>query len=159
MFVQNVPDYFFVFIYKDQVTVQWSLAGKTESHRFSKDNRNGNWHTLHFAIKDREFSGGFNESDTYNDDPPNIMVTDFNVTLFSELFQKGTVYLGGSERKSYELLSLHNQYTKLVSSSYVTNSSDAGSNTIDIPINTLSTEVPIIEKVRDKFKVFVYVYA
>lgn len=150
MFVQSEENYFFVHVHKNQVTVQWSFFGKPSSFRFSKDNMEGVWNTLYFTVKDKFFYGGFKES--VIDDTPEFQANDFNYTSFTMLFKKGTIYLGGSEKKSFEFLSLHERYEKYNSTSYIINNS-VTEPTIDIPINALQTEMPFKNIIRDKYKV------
>lgn len=149
LYVQTDDDYFFIFINKDEVTVQWSILGKPESHRFIRKNMEESWNTLYFIIKDRVLYGGF--KDSVLDDAANIQSNDFNATSFTLLFMKGTVYLGGSDRRSYELLRLHERYEKYNAS---TNNSVTEA-TIEIPMNALQTEMPFKNKAKDKYKVSV----
>lgn len=150
MFVQNEQDYFFVYVHKNQVTVQWSFFEKPVSYRFSRDNMEGIWNTLYFTIKDKKLYGGFKES--VIDDTADFQVNDFNLTSFMSLFKKGAVRLGGSEKKSYEFLSLHDQFEKYNATSYVINNS-VTEPTIDMPINALQTEIPPKNQMTDKYKV------
>lgn len=150
LYVQNDDDYFFIYINQNEVTVQWNILGRPESHRFTKENMEESWNTLYFVIKDRIFYGGF--KDLVLDDTANFVANDFNATSFTILFVKGTVYLGGSDKRSYELLRLHERYEKYNASSYITNNSVTES-TIDIPINALQTEMPFKNKAKDRYKV------
>lgn len=108
------------------------------------------WNTLYFVIKDRVLYGGF--KDQVLDESANFVANDFNATSFTILFMKGKVYLGGSNKKSYEFLQLHENYEKSNASSYITNNSVTEA-TIDIPINALQTEIPFKNKAKDKYKV------
>lgn len=148
MYVVSGDDYFFIYVNKDEITVQWSLLGSPDSYRFGKENPNGDWNVLVFKMKDMVFQGGFKEN--VEDDNSNINVNDFNTTAFNDLFVKGIFYLGGSKRNSFKFLRLHNQYTKYNNSSYITNNSVTETNTVDlpIPIELSATD----EAVPDKFK-------
>lgn len=150
LYVQNDEDYFFIYINKDEVTVQWNILNHPESHRFTKENMEESWNTLYFIVKDRILYGGF--KDLVLDDTANFVANDFNATSFTILFMKGIVYLGGSDKRSYELLSLHDRYERYNASSYITNNSVTEA-TIEIPINALQTEVPFKNKAKDRYKV------
>lgn len=157
LFVQNEDDYFFIFVHKNQVTVQWSFFGRNESYRFAKEDMENSWNTLYFVIKDHVLHGGFKE--LVDDDTPNIISNDFNTTSFTLLFMRGTVYLGGSDRRSFDLLQWHDKYEKYNSSNDVRSVSVTEA-TIDLPINALSTEMPFKTKSfkdrKDKYKVCIY---
>lgn len=156
MYVKNEEDYFFVFVLRDEVTVQWSLMGKIESRRFSKDNTNGDWNILIFRIKELMFYGGFKEN--VEDDNANVVVNEFNTTAFDDLFARGTIYLGGSDKRASHFLNLHYNYTRYNSSTYITNNSVTDSNSVEVPTATLPPEFVANENinVRDKFKVIYF---
>ncbi|XP_050294344.1 protein crumbs isoform X2 [Anthonomus grandis grandis] len=102
LFAKNNADYFTVFIYHNEVVIQWNLGSGIITHRFKKDRFDGQWLTLIFSFKEQIFKGGFKEN--VLDLSPNIEVPQFDVVSLSELFKQGEIYIAGSDNFTFNFL-------------------------------------------------------
>lgn len=57
LFAKNRADYFTVFIYHNEVVIQWNLGSGVVTHRFKKDKFDGQWLTLLLHFKEQNFRG------------------------------------------------------------------------------------------------------
>ncbi|XP_019763330.2 protein crumbs isoform X1 [Dendroctonus ponderosae] len=102
LFAKHNADYFTVFIYHNEVVVQWNLGSGITTHRFKKDNFQGQWLTLLFHFTDQTFKGGFKENvlDLF----PNVESAQFDVVSLTELFKEGDIYVAGSDNKTFNFV-------------------------------------------------------
>lgn len=112
----------------------------THIYKFEKEKFNGQWITLLFLLDDGNIRGGFNES--VRDDNPDFNLNEFHIKNFTEMFEKGLVYVGGNNETH-----VHNPY----------NHSNHNNHTVtDIMSNSLESNTPINLpefQETDKFKV------
>ncbi|CAG9817889.1 unnamed protein product [Phaedon cochleariae] len=96
LFAKLDDNHFVIFIYHNEVVVEWRFDMQTTTKRFRKDRFEGQWMSLLFFIDDRRLRGGFKEN--ILDESADIEVMDFDGRLFAELFEKGRVFVGGSDK-------------------------------------------------------------
>ncbi|XP_017770186.1 PREDICTED: protein crumbs isoform X2 [Nicrophorus vespilloides] len=104
LFAKHQSNYFTIFIYHDEVVVEWSINGFSESKRFRKEHFDGQWVTLLLKYKDSAMKGGFKE--LVIDDTPNFIVPDFDLVNFSKIFSEGSVYVAGSDNNTFDYWSV-----------------------------------------------------
>ncbi|KAG5879729.1 hypothetical protein JTB14_033331 [Gonioctena quinquepunctata] len=96
LFVKHADNYFVVFIYHNEVVVEWKLDGEVVTKRFRKERFEGQWISLLFVFQDKKFKGGFKEH-IMDDTFPDFEVEDFDIDIFTELFRDGEIYVAGSD--------------------------------------------------------------
>lgn len=155
-----MDNYFSIFIYRDEVIVNWNIGGDSQNRRFQKEHFEGQWLTLHFEVKDTMFKGGFKEM--INDDAPNFIANNFDSANFTQIFALGTIYLGGSDNKTFDYQSIiSNEYNNASAYVMVETVTDFAftSNAVEIPENGFTTDYPMpfyksdLNKSNDRFKV------
>ncbi|KAJ8936905.1 hypothetical protein NQ318_010932 [Aromia moschata] len=104
LFGRLADNYFVVFIYHNEVVVEWSFGGLMTTKRFRKDRFEGQWISLLFLSKNRSFRGGFRENVV--DDSPNFEVNDFDSLTFNEILKHGEVYVAGSDNKTFDYVTV-----------------------------------------------------
>lgn len=117
--------------------------------------------TLYLELKDSILIGGFKEM--VKDDVPNFTIDHLDAVGFAEIFSKGTVFLGGSDNKSFDYSSIIDYYdyntTSYVTVFDTTTDSAYTSNVVDLPENGYTTNSPLpifkadANKTSDYFKV------
>ncbi|KAJ8978000.1 hypothetical protein NQ317_004545 [Molorchus minor] len=100
LFAKLVEDYFVIFIYHNEVVVEWNFNRVMTTKRFRKDRFEGQWTSLLFRIKDQMFIGGFKEN--MHDDLPNFKVNDFDAVTLDEIFKRGDIYVAGSDNRTFD---------------------------------------------------------
>ncbi|XP_066252818.1 protein crumbs [Euwallacea similis] len=134
LFAKNNADFFTVFIYHNEVVIQWNLGSGVMTHRFKRDKFEGQWLTLVFQFKDQAFKAGFKEN--ILDQSPNVESTQFDVVSLTELFKEGEIYVAGSDNKTFNfMLAIEN--TELNTTNY---SNQADTTTVDPLIVSNSIE-------------------
>ncbi|XP_045483741.1 protein crumbs isoform X3 [Harmonia axyridis] len=99
-FAKSKEDYFIVFVYHNDIVVEWNLEGVMDSRKFKKDNFEGQWLTLLLKFKDSTFKGGFLEN--VNDENPNFEVQNFSSSALVQLLTKGEIFIAGSDEKTFD---------------------------------------------------------
>ncbi|KAF5279548.1 hypothetical protein FQR65_LT03370 [Abscondita terminalis] len=159
LFAKHLENHFIVFVYHDQVIVDWNIGDDMQRRNFYRENFDGQWLTLHFEFKDRIIKGGFKEMIT--DDAPNFVVDNFDYVNFTEIFSKGIIYIGGSDNKTFNYPSiLNNDYgngTTYFNVMESTTDFTFTSNAVELPENGFTTDSPPlyrrdINKTSDRFK-------
>ncbi|CAH0559053.1 unnamed protein product [Brassicogethes aeneus] len=100
LFAKFKDNYFVIFIYHNEVIVEWSFNGVVDTRRFRKDRFVGQWLTLYFTYKDSVFRGGFKEN--VMDESPNFEASNFDFNSFTEIFMNGSIYIAGSDNKKFD---------------------------------------------------------
>ncbi|KAF5299346.1 hypothetical protein FQA39_LY02519 [Lamprigera yunnana] len=161
LFAKYLENHFIIFIYRDEVIVDWNIGDDMQRRRFFREHFEGQWLTLHFEFKDRIMKGGFKEM--ISDDAPNFVVDNFDYTNFTEIFAKGIVYIGGSNNKTFNYQSILNNNEYNNSASYLsmlesTTDFSFTSNAVELPEHSFTTDAAIsifknnINKTSDRFK-------
>ncbi|XP_063909759.1 protein crumbs isoform X3 [Zophobas morio] len=94
-FAKYEDDYFAIFIYHNEVVVEWRIRKSADSRRFRRDHFEGQWLTLWFEYKNSVLKGGF--KDRVMDESPDVKVVNFDIDGFTEILKSGRVYVGGSD--------------------------------------------------------------
>lgn len=100
LFAKYNEDYFVVFIYHNEVVIEWNINKSSDSRRFRKDYFEGQWLTLYFIYSGNVFKGGF--KDSVVDEAPNFEVNDFSFDGFTEILKSGIIYLAGSDNSTFD---------------------------------------------------------
>lgn len=100
LFARYLESYFAIFVYRSEVVVQWHRDGETDHRRFRADHFEGQWLTVYLEVKDDMLFGGF--KDMVLDDAPSFEVKGLSGINLTEIFTKGTVYVAGSDNKSFD---------------------------------------------------------
>ncbi|KAB0800392.1 hypothetical protein PPYR_06132 [Photinus pyralis] len=159
LFAKYLDNHFIVFIYHDEVIVDWNVGDDMQRRRFYRENFEGQWLTLHFEFKDKIFRGGFKEM--INDDAPNFVIDHFNYANLTEVFSKGIIYVGGSDNKTlnYRKILNNDEYgngTNYLSFIETTTDFSFTNNALDLPVNGFTTDLPLyksdMNKSSDRFK-------
>jgi protein crumbs len=152
-FAKLNEDYFAIFIYHNEVVVDWRIGKSTDHRRFRKDHFEGQWLTIYFEYKNSVLKGGF--KDMVMDEAPNMRSVNFDIDGFTEMLKSGDVYVGGSDGVSYDYQSAINSSDM---SGYVpvdtTTTASITSNSLEIndyPYDTLLYKVDQNKK-TDLFK-------
>ncbi|KAJ8972695.1 hypothetical protein NQ314_000062 [Rhamnusium bicolor] len=85
LYGKHIDNYFVVFIYHNEVVVEWNFNGQVTTKRFRKDRFEGQWISLLFVFKDPVLRGGFRENVV--DESPNFEVIDFDISTFTEILK------------------------------------------------------------------------
>lgn len=104
LFAKYLENYFVVFVYHNQVVIEWQTNGNKIRKQFEKEHFIGEWLTIYLELKDNVFRGGFKEN--VIDDSPNFEMADFDVVNVTLIFAKGTVFVAGSDDKSFDYKSV-----------------------------------------------------
>lgn len=155
-----LTNYFVVFIMNNHVVVEWNIYGNVESNKFKKENFRGQWLTIYLKIRDNELKGGFKE--LVNDDTPNFIINNLDAYNLTEIFTKGTIFVGGSgnDTSIFDYRQLRDEFNI---SHYVLrnvtldlanskNYYDTAETNLDTPLPMLTTDV---SKSDDVFKVYI----
>ncbi|CAG9772773.1 unnamed protein product [Ceutorhynchus assimilis] len=118
LFAKNNADYFTVFIYHNEVVIQWNLGSGIITQRFKKEKFDGQWLTLLLHFKDQTFKGGFKEN--VLDMSPNMESPQFDVVSLTELFKEGYIYLAGSDNSTFDFMTVI-ETTELNTTNYIGN--------------------------------------
>ncbi|XP_072395755.1 protein crumbs [Diabrotica undecimpunctata] len=100
LFAKHKESYFTIFIYHNEVVIEWNLNGMPETKRFRKDRFKGQWISLLFLYKNQKFRGGFKEH--VMDESSDFEVKEFDIYTFTEVFKDGDVYVGGSDGQTFD---------------------------------------------------------
>lgn len=100
IFAKYKESYFAVFIYHNEVVVEWNFNGMPEIKRFRKDRFEGQWISLLFLFKNQKLKGGFKEH--VMDESADFEVKGFDIYAFTDVFKLGQVYVGGSDNKTFD---------------------------------------------------------
>lgn len=158
LFAKHQDDYFVIFIFHNEVVVEWSFNGVLETRRFRKERFAGQWLTLYFTYKDAIWRGGFKEN--VMDEAPNFEVNEFDFETFTEVFGKGSIHVAGSVGEKFDFISAINN-TDLNMTGYIpeTDTTTAVSltgNSLEVA-DSHSEEVPLYKvdqnKQTDRFRV------
>lgn len=160
LFGKHDEDYFVVFIYHNEIVVQWYFKGKGDVRRFRKDAFEGQWISLLFIIKHNILMGGF--KDQVLDESPNFEVENFDVLTFTEIFKDGQIYVAGSDGKSFDYQTVIENtdlnMTGYIPSSDTTTAESAISNTLDVSSEDVLLYRVDQDKKTDNFKVSILFY-
>lgn len=161
LFARYLENYFAVFVYHNHVVVVWHVNGVLNSRHFHKDHFYGQWLTIYLDVKDSVFRGGFKEM--FLDDQPAFEVDDFDVINVTNIFAEGTVYVAGSDGKSFDYWTIVKSFdtneTHLMPYGDITTDTSLTSNSVELSEHGYSTEYPFplykldVEKSNDMFKV------
>lgn len=94
-FAKYNDDYFTIFIYHNEVVVEWMINKVIDIRRFRKDYFEGQWLTIYFEFKNSILKGGF--KDMVMDEAPNMKVANFDIDGFSQILTLGDIYVAGSD--------------------------------------------------------------
>lgn len=155
LFGKNNEDYFVVFVYHNEVVVQWYFKGKGDLRRFRKDAFQGQWITLIFKIKHNILMGGF--KDQVLDESPNFEVEKFDVLTFTEIFKDGQIFVAGSDGKTFDYQTVIENtdlnMTGYILSSDTTTAESIMSNSLDVSSEDVLLYKVDQDKKTDNFKV------
>lgn len=155
LFVKHNEDYFVVFMYHNEIVVQWYFKGKGDLRRFRRDAFEGQWISLVFLIKHNVFMGGF--KDHVLDESPDFEVENFDDETFTEIFKDGQIYVGGSDGKSFDYQTVIENtdlnMTGYIPSSDTTTAESVISNTLDVSSEDVLLYKVDQDKKTDNFKV------
>lgn len=160
LFAKYLENYFVIFIYHNQVVIQWHTSGTTTTKTFQKDRFEGQWLTIYLEVKDGALRGGFKE--TVLDDSPDFTVDDIDVINITEIFVRGTVYVAGSDSKTFDyknVIKVHDLSATSFLPLEVTTDAALTSNSVELPdlMNAPEHTSPLyridVNKPNDKFKV------
>lgn len=151
-------NYFIVFIMNNYVVIEWSIYGNLEINKFRKENFSGQWVTIYLKIKENELKGGFIE--LVNDDTPNFIINNLDVYNFTEIFTKGTIFVGGSNPTTFDYQRIINEGEFNLTHYVLRNISldlantknyyDTSETNLDTPFPMLTND---LNKTNDRFKV------
>lgn len=155
LFGKHNEDYFVVFIYHNEVVVEWNFKGKFNQKRFRKDAFEGQWISLLFLIKHDGFMGGF--KDQVLDESPNFEVENFDVLTFTEIFKDGQIYVAGSDGKTFDYQTVIENtdvnMTGYIPVSDTTTAESVISNSLDVSSEDVLLYKVDQDKKTDNFKV------
>nr|XP_023021031.1 protein crumbs [Leptinotarsa decemlineata] len=95
LFAKYIEKYFVIFIYHNEVVVEWNFSGQIVTKRFRKDRFEGQWISLLFVIQGQKLRGGFKER--LIDEDNDFEVEGFDVITFTDIFKEGQIYVAGSD--------------------------------------------------------------
>lgn len=149
-----------IFVYHNQVVVEWHTNGVTVTRGFQKDHFVGQWLTVYLEVKDYVLRGGFKEM--VMDESPSFELTDFDAVNVTEIFARGTVFVAGSDDKSFDYKAIVKGFDANVTSFVpydITTDVALTSNSVELPehagaFDYQSTLYKIdVDKSTDRFKV------
>ncbi|KAK9712540.1 Laminin G domain [Popillia japonica] len=112
LYAQYIEDHFLIFVHYDEVLIKWNIQKTSNLYKFKKENFVGQWITLRLLFKEGIVRGGF--KDPVLDENSEIISEEFNLKSFTEMFEYGLIYVGGSnETHFYQILHnsiLNNSY-------------------------------------------------
>ncbi|RZC41757.1 crumbs [Asbolus verrucosus] len=156
LFAKYNEDYFVIFIYHNEVVIEWSIANVGGSKRFRKDHFEGQWLTIYLEYKNLILKGGF--KDMVMDEAPNIKVINFDVDGLTRILKYGVIYIGGSDNQfDYQSIidSADYNLTGYIPASDTTTTVSITSNSLEIgdlyPLDTVLHKVDQ-NKTTDIFK-------
>lgn len=103
-FARRNDNYFVVFIYHNEVVVEFSFNGRITTYRFRKDRFKGQWISLLFIFKEETLKGGFSEN--VIDESPDFEVVAFDKDTFENVLKYGEIYIGGSDDKIFDYVTV-----------------------------------------------------
>ncbi|KAJ8920527.1 hypothetical protein NQ315_005396, partial [Exocentrus adspersus] len=103
-FAKRDENYFVVFIYHNEVVVEFNFNGSTVTNRFRKDHFEGQWISLLFIFKEDVLKGGFREN--VMDESSDFEVYSFDWFTFADIIKFGDIYVGGSDNKTFDYLTV-----------------------------------------------------
>lgn len=160
MFAKNKNDYFVVFIYHNEVVVEWSFGGVTNQKRFRKDRFEGQWISLLFIFKDQALRGGF--KDHILDDSPNFEANNFDIFAFTEIFKDGEIYVAGSDSKTFDYQAVIDNadinMTGYILASDTTTAESVMTNSLENSSEDILLYRVDHDKKTDNFKVCIYLF-
>ncbi|XP_025835498.1 protein crumbs isoform X2 [Agrilus planipennis] len=160
LFVKYEENYFVIFVNANVVVIQWNINGDARTRSFEHQQFEGQWLTLLLIIKDSSLIAGFKEQ--VIDDTAAVSADNFNAENFTEMMVKGSIYVGGSDNKTFDywgvinMIEMNGTRTKVTTET--TTDSIFTSSAIDLPGNVVTTDVPFysykadINKNTDYFK-------
>lgn len=160
LFAKYLDNYFVIFIYHNQVVVEWRINGVTVSRAFQKDHFLGQWLTVYLEVKDYVLRGGF--KDMVMDESPSFEVGDFDAANVTEIFARGTVYVAGSDDKSFDYRGIVKAFDSNVTNFVpydITTDAALTSNSVELPEHGGAFEYQSnlykidVDKSTDRFKV------
>nr|CAH7754904.1 unnamed protein product [Callosobruchus chinensis] len=104
LFAKHKDDYFVVFIYHNEVVIEWMFDGNKYTKRFMKERFEGQWLSLLFIYKDKIFKGGFKEH--VMDESHSFEVQDFDLVAFTQIFKFGEIFVAGSDNVTFDYMSI-----------------------------------------------------
>ncbi|EEZ98818.2 protein crumbs [Tribolium castaneum] len=105
-FAKHENDFFAIFIYHNEVVVEWSINKMGDSKRFRKDYFEGQWLTIYFEYKNSILKGGF--KDMVMDEAPNMKVANFDIEGFTRILTFGDIYVAGSDEVTLDYQNIIN---------------------------------------------------
>ncbi|KRT83956.1 EGF-like domain containing protein [Oryctes borbonicus] len=108
LYVQHIENHFLIFVHYDEVVIKWNIHKTTHLYKFKKENFEGQWITLLLLFEEGIVRGGFKDPEL--EENPNFTSEDFNLKRFTEMFEMGIVYIGGSNETHFHHILHHSTY-------------------------------------------------
>lgn len=139
LFIKHEVNYFTVFIYHNEVVIEWNLGTGIVTKRFKKDKFDGQWLTVVIEFKEQSFQAGFEENMLAGE--PNVQLQPFDIAFLAALVRVGDIYVAGSDNKTFDFglaiqnTELHNVIstteTTTVDPLIISNSIESSENYVD----------------------------